>query len=193
MEHWWDKESLKTCSLRASFNWLIRDILAASTLSSCSMHCFRVISCSWRSEINVDAGWLPYEKKIQDKKNRAHKSAVKLYSTVNIHNTKYEQEMSLPLVLASFISLFILSKTPTVLLHLFKAVSSSKCWSRTDWYAVTIFSGIPPTISFYSKSQQIRRCSNIQPNKLDLRRRVSNLLLLLYQNPSVKLWNLKGD
>ena len=132
-------------------------------------------------------------KKIQDKKSRAHKSAVKLSTTANIHNIKYEQEKSLPLVLASFISLFILSKTPTVLLHLFKAVSSSKCWSRTDWYAVTIFSGIPPTVSFYSKSQQIRRCPNIQPNMLDTRRRISNLLLLSYQNPSVKLWNLKGD
>jgi hypothetical protein len=67
------------------------------------------------------------KKNTGQKKSRAHKSAVKLSSTANIHNIKYEQEKSLPLVLASSISLFILSKTQTVLLHLFKAVSSSKC------------------------------------------------------------------
>ena len=171
-----------------------------SGISSPHLH-FQVVRCTALGSFLVLEGQKSMlmladylmKKNTGQKKNRAHKSAVKLYSTVNIHNTKYEQEMSLPLVLASFISLFILSKTPTVLLHLFKAVSSSKCWSRTDWYAVTIFSGIPPTVSFYSKSQQIRRCPNIQPNMLDTRRRISNLLLLSYQNPSVKLWNLKGD
>lgn len=77
----------------------------------------------------------------------------------DIHNITelVKQAKSVPWVQASSTSLSIFSKTLTVLAHLFKDVSSSKCWSSTDWYAVTIFSGIPPTVSFYSGRQTTRR------------------------------------
>jgi hypothetical protein len=77
----------KTCSVRASFNWFISDILAASTLPSCAMQCFRIVSCSCRSEIIVEAGGSPYEKPCRPKKkSRTDKNSVELSSTEDIHN-----------------------------------------------------------------------------------------------------------
>ncbi len=123
-------------------------------------------------------------------------------STVHIYNITdlLKRENPLPWVQASSTSLSILSKTLTALLHLFKAVSSSKCWSSTDWYAVTIFSGIPPIVSFYIKRKNNKNSSHSWQYTASIlstrkyffsRSRSGNLLLLLYQNLSAQLWKLK--
>jgi hypothetical protein len=91
---------------------------------------FPVLECQISMMMQAD----DLEKTMQSKNSRTKKNGVKLYlhhiPTMLITS---KQDNSLPLVLASFISFLIFSRTLTVLLHLFRVVSSSNCWSSTDW------------------------------------------------------------